>query len=79
MLKIPLDAEDSFLILAPRWADLGPYWQVGLLAAVFVLPLILLIWLYRYEMRLISLPVACGLRWCCRFPLPAMPGSPPPR
>lgn len=61
MLKFPLGPDDTFLILTPRWADLGPAWQNGLLALLFVLPLALIVWLYRYELRLISLPSACGL------------------
>ena len=56
-----LGSDDTFLILAPRWGDHGPTWQVGLLALLFLTPLGLIVWLYRYELRLISLAPACGL------------------
>ena len=36
MFKFRLDSDETFLILAPRWAELGTAWQVGLLAALFV-------------------------------------------
>ncbi len=61
MLKLPLGSDDSFLILAPRWANLGPAWQIGLLALLFLVPLCLIVWLYRYELRLIAVAPACGL------------------
>ena len=61
MLKFRLHSDDTFLILAPRWADLGLVWQVGLLALFLFVPLGLIVWLYRYELRLIPLAHACGV------------------
>ena len=61
MYKFRLDADDSYLILAPRWSDLESAWQVGLLAMLFVVPLILILSLCRYELRLISRFSAAGL------------------
>src|SRR5437899_2182114 len=54
MHKFRLHSDEAFLILAPRWADLGPTWQIGLLALLLAVPLGLVVWLYRYELRLIS-------------------------
>ena len=53
-LKFRLDSDDTFLILAPRWADLGSAWQIGLLALMLVVPLLMILCLYRYELRLVS-------------------------
>lgn len=61
MFKLPLDADSTFLILAPRWADLGATWQAALLALVLLAPATLILWLYRYELRLISAGHALGL------------------
>ncbi len=61
MFKFPLDADDTFLILAPRWADYGTAWQAGLLALSLFVPLALILWLYRHELRLISRWAASGL------------------
>src|SRR5262249_38494774 len=61
MLKLPLGTDDSYLILAPRWADLGLAWQIGLLALLIVVPLALIFWLYRYELRLVAPLQAGGL------------------
>src|SRR5205823_6306358 len=54
MLKFRVHADDTFLILAPRWADLGTYWQMGLLALLLFVPFGLILWLCRYELRLVS-------------------------
>ncbi len=61
MFKFPLDADSTFLILAPRWADLGTFWQAALLGFAFLIPLSLLLSLYRYELRLIPRWHAFGL------------------
>src|SRR5436305_13896457 len=61
MLRIALDADETYLILAPRWADLGPAWQAGLLALLLLLPVGLVVCLYRYELRLIRPLHAVGL------------------
>src|ERR1019366_1174671 len=61
MYKFRLDADDSFLILAPRWSDLGPAWQVSLLTLTLLVPLCLILVLCRYELRLIARLPAFGL------------------
>ena len=61
MLRIPLGPDDTFLLLAPRGADLGPLWQIGLLVLALLVPVGLIAWLYRYELRLVTFPQACGL------------------
>jgi hypothetical protein len=60
MFKLPLDGDGAFLILTPRWSDFGAAWQVGLLALTILLPLLLILCLYRYELRLVSPLAACG-------------------
>lgn len=60
MFKFRLDADDSFLILAPRWSDFGTVWQYTLLALLLAVPLLLILCLYRYELRLVSRLAACG-------------------
>jgi hypothetical protein len=61
MFKYRLDADDTFLIFSPRWADLGETWQMSLLALMLLVPLILILFLCRYELRLISRGHAAGL------------------
>lgn len=61
MLKFPVHSDDTFLIIAPRWADLGTHWQMGLLALLLLVPLGLILWLCRYELRLVSRGQAAGL------------------
>src|SRR5262249_47272325 len=53
MICIPWFGPDDYLLLTPRWEDLGPAAQGVLLALVFLVPLALVLWLYRYEMRLV--------------------------
>jgi hypothetical protein len=60
-MRISLNADDTYLMLAPRWADLGLAWQIGLLTLVLVLPVALVVCLYRYELRLVRRPHALGL------------------
>ena len=38
----------------PRWAELGPVPQIALLALLCCVPLGLIFWLYRYEMRIVA-------------------------
>src|SRR5262245_27598628 len=74
MFRISLPSTDWSLLLSPRWGDLGSAAQVALLALLGVVPVALVVWLYRYEMRLIRRPAAVlflGLRlvviallWC---------------
>src|SRR5688500_12084603 len=58
MFRVPLPADDTYLLLVPRFG--GPA-----LALLLVVPLALVLWLYRYELKLIHrLPalVLLGLR-----------------
>lgn len=60
MLKIPIGSDDAFLLLSPRFGELPLALQVATLAATLLVPLGLIAWLYRWEMRLISSRHA----WC---------------
>src|SRR3989442_1003081 len=51
MIRIPLPEQDTALLLAPRWGELGLPGQL-LLLLLLVVPMVLAVWLYRYEMRL---------------------------
>src|SRR4051794_7921387 len=53
MIRIPWFGPDDYLLLTPRWEDLGPVGQGILVALVYLVPLALVLWLYRYEMRLV--------------------------
>lgn len=61
MFQFRLGSDDAFLILTPCGADLGPAWQIGLLALLLLVPLGLIVCLYRYELRLVAGWQACGL------------------
>src|SRR5947207_11382004 len=54
MFRIPLMDEDRALLLSPRWAELGIGVQMLLLVLLCAVPLGLVFWLYRYEMRLVK-------------------------
>src|SRR3954452_17151880 len=53
MDRITLFDEDRVLLLNPRWGELGTVPQVLLIALLCWVPLGLILWLYRYEMRLV--------------------------
>src|SRR5262245_45549388 len=53
MIRIPWFSPDDYLLLTPRWEDLGPGIQAILIALVYLVPLALVLCLYRYEMRLV--------------------------
>jgi hypothetical protein len=61
MLRIPLPFQDSALLLIPRWGELGTPRQVTLLALLGLVPVVLVLWLYCYELRLVRRPTARGL------------------
>src|SRR5258708_5343224 len=52
-MRIPIGGGGTFLVLAPRWADLGIAWQFGLLALLVFVPVGLVVWLYRYELQIV--------------------------
>src|ERR1700680_1194563 len=60
-MRIPLNANDAYLMLSPRWADLGLAWQIGLLALILIVPVALIVCLCRYELRLVPRPHALSL------------------
>jgi hypothetical protein len=57
--KLPFDLGD--ILLTPQWAGLNPVLQAALLAGVCLVPLTLVLWLYRYEMQLVARSTALGL------------------
>jgi hypothetical protein len=57
--KLPFDLGD--ILLTPQGTGLNPALQAVLLTAVCLLPLVLVLWLYRYEMQLIARTAAIGL------------------
>jgi hypothetical protein len=61
MYQFHLGTDEMSLILAPRWGDLGVYGQIGLLALLLLVPLGLILWLSRFELRLIPRLHATGL------------------
>jgi hypothetical protein len=58
-LSLPNDLGD--LLLTPQWPGLPPALRFGLIALVCVVPLLLVLWLYRWELRLVSRVTALGL------------------
>src|SRR5438874_9252072 len=54
MDRITLFDDDRVLLLNPRWSELGVVPQIALLALLCCVPLGLVFWLYRYEMRLVA-------------------------
>ena len=61
MFRIHLPFEDSYLLLAPRFDALTPGWQGIVLGLLLLVPLGLVIWLYRYELKLIHSAAASFL------------------
>lgn len=57
--KLPYDRGD--ILLTPQWGSFNPALQMAILAAVCLTPLVLMLWLYRYEMQLVSRSTAVGL------------------
>ncbi len=57
--KLPFNLGD--ILLTPQWTGLSPVLQTVLLALLFMLPLVLILWLYRYEMQLVARRTAIGL------------------
>src|SRR5271165_3297893 len=53
MLRIPLPFDDTALLLIPRWSELGLPLQIMVLALLGLVPVLLVLSLYRYELHLI--------------------------
>src|SRR5262245_43353796 len=60
MYRVALD-ESGGLLLTPRWHELPVPAQVALLALLCLVPLGLVLWLYRHETRLVSRRTAATL------------------
>jgi hypothetical protein len=58
---ITLPFTDTVVQLAPRWSELGSPGQELALALCGLVPLALVLWLYRHELRLVSRSAAVGL------------------
>jgi hypothetical protein len=52
---------DYRLLFAPRWSELPGAMQAILLLALCVVPTALMVWLYRYELKLVRRATALGL------------------
>jgi hypothetical protein len=61
MVRIPLPFHDAALLLIPRWGDLAPPAQLALHLLIVLVPLALVLSLYRYELRLVSRGTAAAL------------------
>lgn len=61
MFTVPLPWPDSSLLLALPWPHLSPVLRLPLIAAIVAVPLVLLLYLYRYELRLVRRGTAAGL------------------
>src|SRR5947209_580618 len=58
MHAIPLPGTENVLQLSPRGSELWS-WQAAVLVLLAVVPVALILWLYRYELKLVS-------RWTAR-------------
>jgi hypothetical protein len=67
--KLPFDLGD--ILLTPQGTGLNPVLQAVLLTALCLLPLALVLWLYRYEMQLVARKMAIGLL-CLRVAILAL-------
>jgi len=61
MFRIPLPFKDAALLVIPRGGELGTVVQVTLLALMALVPMLLVLWLYRSELRLVRRSAALGL------------------
>jgi hypothetical protein len=60
-MQIPLGHDDTFVLISPRWSELGLAWQVGVLIATLLVPALLIAWLYRTELRVLARRHAAAL------------------
>jgi hypothetical protein len=61
VFRIQLPSEKTSLLLTPQWQGLAPALQWGLILLVSLVPLALILFLYRYELRLVHRGTAFGL------------------
>jgi hypothetical protein len=60
-IEVPVPFTDAVLRLVPRWSEWGGLAQAVSLTLFAVVPLALVLWLYRYELRLVRRAAALGL------------------
>jgi hypothetical protein len=58
-VSLPYDLGD--LLLTPQWPGLAAPLRYGLITLVCLVPLVLVLWLYRWELRLVTRITALGL------------------
>ena len=61
MFRIPLPYKESALLLIPRWSELGLPLQITVLALLALVPVLLVLCLYRYELHLVRRYAAISL------------------
>src|SRR4051794_31644567 len=61
MYRIPLFDPDRVLLLTPRWGEMPEFFQALLLLLICAVPLGLVVWLYRYELKLVARRAALSL------------------
>src|SRR5262245_51150235 len=64
MFRIPLPFTDTVLLLSPRGEGLEGPLRVAMLLLLGLAPAALVLWLYRYELRLVRRTAALGLLTC---------------
>src|SRR5207244_1324223 len=52
MFRISLPFTDWTVLLSPRWSELDSAGQIALLTVLALVPIALVLWLYRYDLRL---------------------------
>ena len=58
-LSLPFDFGE--VLLTPQWPGLNPVLRFGLIAIVCIVPIVLILWLYRWELRVVPRITALGL------------------
>ncbi len=61
MFTVTLPFRDTSILLVPQFGWLSPSTQWVLISALCLVPLFLVLWLYRYEMKLVTPRTAAGL------------------
>ena len=64
MYRIPLSDPETALLLSPRWMEVSDPIQTALWITICLLPVCLVVWLYRWELRLVRRFVALSLLLC---------------
>lgn len=61
MYRFRLPLTDWDVLLAPRWSEFSVLGQVAALLGCILVPIILVLWLYRYELKLVRMRTAVVL------------------